>query len=223
MPTYKDLDRTSTQSCIIAYDVKAKLTDQSYAKPPEYYEFERYADFTIGGHFGCSASITTQLVTTGSFPTPPPFGLAWSWSINAIVVVDNGHGVSTTQTIVLKSGTNYGPFDPLYTPFVVEDISVAGTFNFSCNSEILYDITESQPGGTYLHPPYTVLNQYEQSTVGGTATCTVVLNGQTVTATGAIASSQTTTYNFDAYIRATATGSLAGKEQAILSLPLIFP
>ena len=31
MPTYKDLDRTSTQSCIIAYDVKAKLTDLSYA------------------------------------------------------------------------------------------------------------------------------------------------------------------------------------------------
>jgi hypothetical protein len=221
MPTYKDLDRTSTQSCIIAYDVKAKLTDLSFARPSPYYEFERYADFQIGGHFGCSASITTQLVTTGSAPVPSPFGLPWSWSINAIVVVDNGHGVSTTQTIVLKSGTNYGPFDPLYTPFVVEDIAVAGTFNFTCNSEILYDITESQPGGAYLHPPYTVLHQFERSTVGGTATCTVVLNGQTVTATGAIASSQSTTYNFDAFVEATATGSLAGKEQAIISLPLI--
>jgi len=220
MATYKDLDRTSTQSCIIAYDVKAKLTDLSYARPSPYYEFERYADFQIGGHFGCNASITTQLVTTGSAPVPSPFGLPWTWSINAIVVVDNGHGVSTTQTIVLKSGTNYGPFDPLYTPFVVEDIAVGGTFNFSCDSEILYDITESQPGGTYLHPPYTVLNQYERSTVGGVATCTVVLNGQTVTATGAIASSQTTTYNFDAFVEATATGSLAGKEQAIISLPL---
>jgi hypothetical protein len=221
MPTYKDLDRVSNQSCIIAYDVKAKLTDASFNIPPEYYEFERYADFTIGGHFGCSASITTQLVTTGSAPVPSPFGLAWSWSINAIVVVDNGHGASTTQTIVLKSGTNYGPFDPLYTPFVVEDIAVSGTFNFTCNSEILYDITESQPGGTYLHPPYTVLHQFERSTVGGTATCTVVLNGQTVTATGAIASSQSTTYNFDADILAWSRGSLAGKEQAILSLPLI--
>jgi hypothetical protein len=221
MPTYKDLDRVSNQSCIIAYDVKAKLTDLSFARPSPYYEFERFADFTIGGHFGCSASVTTQFVTTGSFPFPPPFGLAWSWSINAVVVVDNGHGVSTTQTVVLKSGTNYGPFDPLYTPFVVEDIAVAGTFNFSCNSEILYDITESQPGGAYMHPPYTVLNQYERSTVGGVATCTVVLNGQTVTATGAIASAQSTTYNFDAYVRAWSKGSLAGKEQAILSLPLI--
>ena len=221
MPTYKDLDRVSNQSCIIAYDVKAKLTDQSYAKPPEYYEFERYADFTIGGHFGCSASITTQLVTTGSFPSPPPFGLAWSWSINAIVVVDNGHGVSTTQTLVLQSGTNYGPLNPLYTPFEVHNIAVAGTFNFSCDSEILYDITESQPGGAYLHPPYTVLNQYERSLVGGVATCTVVLNGQTVTATGAIASAQTTNYNFDADILAWSRGSLAGKEQAILSVPLI--
>jgi hypothetical protein len=221
MPTYLDLTRTSNQSCIIAYDVKAKLTDQSYPIPEGYYIFERYANFTIGGHFGCSASITTQLVTTGSFPSPPPFGLAWSWSINAIVVVDNGHGVSTTQTLVLQSGTNYGPLNPLYTPFEIHDVAVAGTFNFSCDSEILYDITESQPGGAYMHPPYTVLNQYERSLVGGTATCTVVLNGQTVTATGAIASAQTTNYNFDADILAWSRGSLAGKEQAILSLPLI--
>ena len=217
MPTYKDLDRVSTQSCLIAYDVKAKLTDQSYARPPEYYEFERYADFTIGGHFGCSASITTQLVTTGSAPVPSPFGLPWNWSINAVVVVNNGHGVSTTQTIVLKSGTNYGPFDPLYTPFVVEDIAVAGTFNFTVGSEVMYDITESQPGGAYLHPPYTVLNQYERSSVGSTATCTVVLNGQTVTATGAVSSAQTTNYNFDAYIEAWSSGSLAGQEIATIN------
>lgn len=221
MPTYKDLNRTSTQACIIAYDVKAKLTDQSYARPSPYYEFERYADFNIGGHYGCSASITTQLYTTGSFPFPPPFGLAWSWQIRAIVTVDNGHGVSTTQTIVLKSGTNYGPFDPLYTPFVVETISVAGTFSFSVGSEILYDITESQPGGAYLHPPYTVLNQYERSRVGTTAICSVTLNGQTVTASGAVVTPQTTTYAFDAYVRAWSRGSLAGKEQAILSAPTL--
>ena len=219
MPTYKDLDRNSTQSCIIAYDVKAKLTDLSFALPDPYYVFEKFADFQIGGHFGCSATITTQLVTTGSAPPPTP--LAWNWSINAIVFVDNGHGITNTQTIVLKSGTNYNPTDPLYTPNVVEDISVAGTFNFSCDSEILYDITESQPGGAYLHPPYTVLNQYERSTVGGTATCTVVLNGQTVTASGAIGTSQSTTYNFDAYVRAWSRGSLAGVEQAIISIPLI--
>ena len=217
MPTYKDLDRTSTQSCIIAYDVKAKLTDQSYPIPEGYYIFERYADFTIGGHFGCSASITTQLVTTGSAPVPAPFGLPWNWSINAVVVVNNGHGVSTTQTIVLKSGTNYGPFDPLYTPFVVEDIAVAGTFNFTVGSEILYDITESQPGGAYMHPPYTVLNQYERSLVGSTATCTLVLNGQTTTATGAVSSAQTTDYNFDAYIEAWSSGSLAGQEIATIN------
>ena len=217
MPTYRDLTRSSTQSCLIAYDIKAKLTDQSYARPPEYYEFERYGDFTIGGHFGCSASITTQLVTTGSAPVPSPFGLPWNWSINAIVVVNNGHGVSTTQTIVLKSGTNYGPFDPLYTPFVVEDISVAGTFNFTVGSEIMYDITESQPGGVYLHPPYTVLNQFERSLVGSTATCSIVLNGQTVTATGSVVTAQTTNYNFDSYVEAWSSGSLAGKEIAILS------
>jgi hypothetical protein len=72
-----------------------------------------------------------------------------------------------------------------------------------------------------MHPPYTILNQYERSTVGGTATCSVTLNGQTVTASSAIVSSQTTEYTFDAYVLAYSRGSLAGKEQAILSANLI--
>jgi len=220
MPTYKDLDRTSNQSAIIAYDIYAKLTDGSYARPPEYYEFSRYADFEIGGHFGCNATITTDLVTTGSAQIPPP-GINWTWSLNAIVTVDNGHGATNTQTIVLKSGVVNNPNDPGYTPFVVEGINVGGTFSFSCDSEILYDITESQPGGAYMHPPYTVLNQYERSLVGGTATCSVTLNGQTVTATGPISTSQSTGYNFQSNIEAVSIGSLGGVEQAILSAPII--
>ena len=220
MPTYKDLDRTSTQSCVIAYDIYGKLTDGSFAKPPEYYEFERYANFEIGGHFGCFATITSQLFVTGSAQIPPP-GIDWTWQLRAIVTVDNGHGVTNTQTLVLSSGTESNPNDPAYVSSVVEGISVAGTFNFTCNSEILYDITESQPGGAYLHPPYTVLHQFERSKVGGTATCSVTINGQTVTASGVIASSQTTDYNFIGNIEAVSMGSLAGQEQAIISLPLI--
>ena len=217
MPTYKDLDRVSNQSSVIAYDIKAKLTDESYAKPPEYYEFERYADFEMGGHFGCFASITTQLITTGSFAVP--FNIPWVWRLEAVVFVDNGHGTTNTQTIVLKNGSV--PPGVGYVPFVVEDISVVGTFSFSCDSEILYDIAESQPGPVYMHPPYTILNQYERSTVGGTATCSVTLNGQTVTASSVIASSQTTEYTYDANVFAYSRGSLAGKEQAILSANLI--
>jgi hypothetical protein len=220
MPTYKDLDRTSTQSCLIAYDIYGKLWDGSYAKPPETYEFERYADFTIGGHFGCSVTITSQLFTTGSAQIPPP-GIDWTWQLRAIVTVDNGHGVTNTQTLVLLSGTESNPNDPLYSPSTIQGISVAGTFSFSVGSEILYDITESQPGGAYLHPPYTVLNQYERSLVGSTATCSVTLNGQTVTATGVVSSSQTTGYNFQSYIQAVSIGSLGGVEQAILSTPTI--
>ena len=221
MPTYKDLDRVSTQSAVIAYDIYGKLTDGSYAIPPGYYEFERYADFQIGGHFGCNATITSQLFTTGSAQIPPP-GINWTWQLRANVTVDNGHGVTNSATIVLASGTESNPNDPAYSPFTVQGVSVLGTFSFQCDSEILYDITESQPvPGVYLHPPYTVLNQHERSRVGGTATCSVTLNGQTVTATGTIASSQTTDYNFDAYIKAFSQGSLGGKEQAILSTPLI--
>ena len=217
MPTYKDLDRVSNQSSVIAYDIKAKLTDESFAKPPEYYEFERYADFEMGGHFGCFASITTQLFVSGSFAIP--FNIPWVWRLEAVVTVNNGHGASNTQTIVLKNGSV--PPGVGYVPFVVEDISVVGTFSFSCDSEILYDIAESQPGPVYMHPPYTILNQYERSTVGGTATCSVTLNGQTVTASSVIASSQTTEYTYDANVFAYSRGSLAGKEQAILSANLI--
>ena len=221
MPTYRDLTRVSNQSCVIAYDLYGKLTDGSYAIPPGYYEFERYANFQIGGHFGCNATITSQLFTTGSAQIPPP-GINWTWELRAIVTVDNGHGVTNTQTLVLASGVESNPNDPAYSPFTVQGIPVAGTFSFSCDSEILYDITESQPiPGVHLHPPYTVLNQYERSIVGGTATCSVTLNGQTVTATGTIATSQTTDYNFDAYIKTFSQGSLGGKEQAILSAPII--
>jgi hypothetical protein len=217
MPTYKDLDRVSNQSSVIAYDIKAKLTDESFAKPPEYYEFERYADFEMGGHFGCFASITTQLFVSGSFAIP--VNIPWVWRLEAVVTVNNGHGTSNTQTIVLKNGSV--PPGVGYVPFVIEDISVVGTFSFSCDSEILYDIAESQPGPVYMHPPYTILNQYERSTVGGTATCSVTLNGQTVTASSVIASSQTTEYTYDANVFAYSRGSLAGKEQAILSANLI--
>jgi len=220
MPTYRDVTRVSSQSAIIAYDTLAKLTDGSFAIPPEYYEFERGANFTIGGHFGCQATIQTQFVTTGSAQIPPP-GINWTWQINAIVTVDNGHGDTNTQTLVLLSGTELNPNDPAYVPFTVEGIAVGGTFSFSCDSEILYDITESQPGGEYYHPPYTVLNQYERSLVGGTATCSVTLNGQTVTATGTIATSQTTNYNYDATVEAFSQGASGGPEQAILSAPTL--
>lgn len=221
MPTYRDLTRVSNQSSVIAFDIYGKLTDGSFAKPPEYYEFERYANFQIGGHFGCLATITCDLVTTGSAQIPPP-GINWTWSLNAVVTVDNGHGNTNTQTIVLASGTESNPNDPGYVSSVVEQISVTGTFSFTCDSEILYDITESQPiVGQHLNPPYTVLNQYERSLVGGVATCSVTLNGQTVSATGTIASSQTTDYNFQANIEAVSMGSAGGQEQAILSANLI--
>ena len=221
MPTYKDLNRTSNQSCIIAYDIYGKLTDGSFAKPPEYYEFERYANFQIGGHFGCSATITSQLFVTGSAQIPPP-GINWTWQLRAIVTVDNGHGNTNSQTLVLASGTENNPNDPGYISSVVESIAVGGTFSFSCDSEILYDITETQPiPGVHLNPPYTRYNQYERSRVGGTATCSVTLNGQTITATGTIATSQTTDYNFDATVEAVSMGSLGGVEIAILSANLI--
>ena len=219
MATYIDLDRTSTQSCILAYDAAAKLTDQSYARPPEYYEWERGVDYTIGGHFGGSVQVVTSFVTTGSAPVPSPDGTPWYWYINADVTVDNGFGTIVTQTLVLKSGSV--PYGTGYVPFVQETQAISGNVSFSYATRIFYDIDEGVPGIQYIWPPRTKYTQYERTRIGQTATVSITLNGQTVTASGPITSAVGSLYNFTFDGRAYANGASASVENFILSAPLI--
>jgi hypothetical protein len=219
MATYIDLDRTSSLSCILAYDAAAKLTDQSYAKPPEYYEWERGADYTISGHFGGSVSVVTNFVTTASLPVPAPFGTPWYWYINADVTVDNGFGTVVTQTIVLKSGSIPGIVG--YVPFVNESQAISGNVSFEYATRIFYDIDEYVAGTQFLWPPRTKYTQYERTRVGQTATVSITLNGQTVTASGAITSAVGSEYNFAFDGTAFANGASASVENFILSAPLI--
>jgi hypothetical protein len=219
MATYIDLDRTCTQSCILAYDAASKLTDQSFAKPPEYYEWKRGADYTIGGHFGGSVQVVTNFVTTGSIPVPAPFGIPWEWYINADVTVDNGFGTVVTQTLVLKSGSV--PAIVGYVPFVEESQAISGTVSFSYPTRIFYDIDEGVAGTQYVWPPRTKYTQYERSRVGQTATVSITLNGQTVTASGVIASAVGSDYNFTFDAKAFANGASASVENFILSAPQI--
>jgi hypothetical protein len=219
MATYIDLDRTCTQSCILAYDAAAKLTDLSYAKPPEYYEWKRGADYTISGHFGGSIQVVTNFVTTGSAPVPSPDGTPWYWYINADVTVDNGFGTVVTQTVVLNSGSI--PYGTGYVPFVEESQAISGTVSFSYPTRIFYDIDENVPGTEYLWPPRTKYTQYERTRVGQTATVSITLNGQTVTASGAITSAVGSDYNFVFDGEAFANGASAQVENFILSAPQI--
>ena len=217
MPTYLDITRTSTQSCAFAFSTKVRLWDLSYAKPPGTYEYESKVDFTVGGHYGCSARLQVIYITTGSAPVPGPAGTPWNWQIIARVTVNNGHGATNTQDVVIDSGSiPYGGVR-----FVDKTGSFSGSFSFSCPSGIFYDITESQPDpSTKYFPPYTNIKQYERSTVGGTASCSMTVNGTATTASGTISTAKATTYNFDCTASNICVGSLAGVCDLLISAPL---
>ena len=191
MPTYLDLTRTSNQSCSFAFNLKTRFIDPAWTKPPGFYEFTNTADFTVGGHYGCSARFQTLYITTPSATVPVT--TPWTWACKIRVTVNNGHGTVVTQDVLIDSGS----FAPGVQNFYDRTFAISGTFSFTCPTAIYYDITESQPDvSTFTHPPYTVYNQYERSVVGGTAVCTATVNGITTTASSTIATAQSTQYQF---------------------------
>lgn len=212
MPTYLDLTRTSNQSCAFAFNCKHRFVDPSYTKPPGFYEFTSTADFTVGGHYGCSARIQTIYVVTPSASVPVV--VPWTWSLKIRVTVNNGHGTTTTQDVVIDSGS----FPPGTPNFYDRTFSVSGTFSFTCPTAIYYDVTESQPDvSTYTHPPYTVYNQYERSVVGGTAAITATVNGTPTTATSTIVTPQSSNYQFTFTGTNVCVGALSGVLDLLVS------
>jgi hypothetical protein len=205
MATYLDLTRTSNQSCAFAFTVKKRHVDPSYAKPPGFYEYQSDVDFTVGGHYGCSARFQVIYTATGS--STIPVITPWSWQTKVRVTVNNGHGATNTQDVLIDSGS----YPPGVQNFIDKTASISGTFSFTCPTAIYYDITESQPdASTYTHPPYTVYNQYERSVVGGTAVCSGTVNAITTTATSTIATPVGTSYQFTFNGTNNCSGSLSG-------------
>ena len=212
MPTYLDLTRTSNQGCAFAFNLKNRFQDPAWSAPPGFYEFTKTVDFTVGGHYGCSARFETLYVTTPSATVPSV--LPWTWAIKIRVTVTNGHGASVTQDAVIDSGS----FAPGVQNYYDVTAAVSGNFSFTCPTAIYYDVTESQPDVlTYTHPPYTVYNQYERSVIGGTAVTTATVNGITTTATSTIATVQPTSYQFTFTGTNTCVGALAGVLDLLVS------
>ena len=203
MPTFTDLSRTSKQDCIFTFtNYNVKTWDPTYAIPPGTYVQYTAFDFTIGGHYGCSARVRDILVRTqpGGPLTP------WSWSLYARITVNNGHGTSTTNDILLA---NAGPF-PAGTFATVSLASFSGTFHFEVPSDIKYDVNETATA-VLDYPLYTTYKQYERSTVGGTALCQVTISGTTVSASSVVATSLATDYRFDCNVASfIKSGSVAG-------------
>lgn len=188
MPTFIDLSRTSKQDCVFTFTGYNKREyDPTAAIPPGAYMQSTGFDFTLGGHYNCSARIRDIIVKTqpGGPLTP------WNWYLYARITVTNGHGASTTSDILLNSQTSI----PAGT-FSTVTGSMSGTFHFEVPSDIKYDVTETAT--TVLDfPPYTTYKQYERSTVGGTALCQVTISGTTVSASSTVSTSIGTDYRFD--------------------------
>jgi hypothetical protein len=185
---YLDGTRTSTLAADHTQDVQVRIVNPFAVLPPELQYPDKHTSFTIAGHLGFSASLSITTNTTGSIGNP------WSWELRASITVNNGHGVTTSNYVVLNSGTEASA-----TLYVDASATCAGALSCSVGTDKLWDITETAfPTLTppTLIPPYTTYDWYEKSTVGSTATCSLSAGGSTITATGAVgASRQTAQYN----------------------------
>ena len=191
MPTFTDLSRTSKQDALFSFvGFNQKENDPTAIIPPGTYIQTSNFDFTLGGHYGCSARVRSFIVKTqpGGPLTP------WNWYLYARVTVNNGHGATNTGDILLNSQTGIpaGTFSNVTG-------SMSGSFHFEVPSDIKYDVTETAT--TVLdYPLYTTYKQYERSTVGGTALCQVTISGTTITASSTVGTSLATDYRFDTIV-----------------------
>lgn len=218
MPTFTDLSRTSKQDCLFSFiGFNQKEGHPNAVIPPGTYMQTSNFDFTVGGHFNCSARIRSVIVKTTA-----GIGLPWNWYLYARVTVTNGHGATNTQDVLLNSQTGI----PAASYSNVTG-TMSGTFHFEVPSDIKYDVTETATA-VLDFPPYTTYKQYERSTVGGTALCQVTISGTTVTASSTVSISLATDYRFDCnigsfYKAGAAAGvsilTISGMTTNLLSMP----
>ena len=210
MPTFTDLSRTSKQEGVFTFtNYNAKVFDPTWAFPPGMYIHNTAFDFTIGGHYNCSARVRHwPVITQPGGPLTP-----WSWSLYARVTVTNGHGASTTGDILLASA---GPFAAGTTANIAVG-AISGTFYFEVPSDIKYDVNETATA-VLDYPSYTTYKQYERSTVGGTALSRITISGNTVQASGTVSTALATDYRYDVNItQFQKSGSVSGISQLTMS------
>jgi hypothetical protein len=210
MPTFTDLSRTSKQEGLFTLtNYNRRVFDPTGLLPPGSYMQNTQFDFTIGGHYGCSARVRD--IITYSQPGGP--GTPWSWSLLARITVNNGHGASTTGDILLANG---GPFAP--GSFATISLgSISGTFYYEVPSDIKYDVNETATA-VLDYPLYTTYKQYERSTVGGTALSRITISGNTVQASGTVSTALATDYRYDVNIASFfKSGSVSGVSNLTIS------
>jgi hypothetical protein len=146
-----------------------------------------FTDFSFGGHLGFLGSLA--IVSTVNAPSP---GSAWTWELRANLAVNNGHGSTNSNYVVLASGTETGA-----TTYKDVSVTCAGTFTASVSTDKLWDVTETAYSSSVaptVFPPRTAYRWYEMTTSGATAACSITANGGSVSVSAAASSRRTADY-----------------------------
>ena len=162
--------RNSELSFAGNFTIKILATDPSFARPPEYYEYDRFVDRVyIGNHFGFVYQLNFGLELKGSADVPD-FGY-WRWTFFCDVNIEYPDGFVKSGRITLGSEL----VDPLVYHF--KDVSFPVTFNSSTLFESIQyvDLTENPS----QWPPRTTLNLYERIPNGTIQDVSVTVSGLT--------------------------------------------
>jgi hypothetical protein len=159
-----------------------------FAVQPEEPDYDtHYTGFTFGGHLGFSASLAIATNVVAASP-----GSAWTWQLRANITVNNGHGSTNTNYVVLASGSESGS-----TTYRDVSQTVAGDFSASVSVDKLWNITEagfSSSSAPTQFPSLTSYTWYEMTTTGATAACSLSAGGGSVAVSAAASSRQTANY-----------------------------
>jgi len=184
---YIDGTRTSTLTMSHTQNVLIRIWNPFATQPLEPDYDTHYSGFTFGGHLGFSASLA--IATNVVAPSP---GSAWTWELRANITVNNGHGSTNTNYIVLASGSETGGTN-------YRDVSqtVAGTFTASVSTDKLWNFAEaafSSSSAPTQFPSLTSVTWNEMTTTGATAACTLTAGSGSVAVSAAASSKQTANY-----------------------------
>jgi len=184
---YLDGTRTSTLTMSHTQNVQIRIWNPFALQPLEPDYDTHYTGFTFGGHLGFSASLA--IATNVVAPSP---GSAWTWELRANITVNNGHGSTNTNYVVLASGSETG-----LTAYRDVSQTVAGDFSASVSTDKLWNIAEagfSSSSAPTQFPSLTSYTWYEMTTTGATAACSLSAGGGSVSVSAAALSRQTANY-----------------------------
>jgi hypothetical protein len=188
MATFIDRDRVSTTTALASFDMRVHVYPSNFSPFPldEYWATE----IAFGSN---QQSAIVQFGWTGDMS----MGTNWNYEIHATVTCNNGFGTTQTTTITLVTGT--GTAAQADTGISVNVGAVTVEYEGKINqSRIYWDILESAFGTVGSDYPDISYRLYERVQSGATVSAKIVLNGNTVTASGTASTASDMDHDLDA-------------------------